>query len=337
MRRIAIVAAAAGLSWTLAACGGPGSPQASDAQRPAAPAVAAPVPTVEAPVVTPPPTSPSASAAAVVPAYPYDHELDAEIDPPAAPRAAAPRVVKPRPPAVPSPRRTAAAPAKPAPVATAKASRPLAPAKPSADLVVPRPGMANLRAAGWERADVLDQRSLRIHFTGVSACRVLDSVRVDYRQTTVVVTLYTGTDPRHTDRVCAAVAQDKAVDVALAKPLAGRKVLDGSKPTSPVQPVAGAVEVHPEPGAIDTRALAWDRVEKVGPRTVRVFYSSAMAPCAVLDRVKVGYAKDRITVTLVVGRDPAAAGRPCAAALRPVYVDVTLAQPIADRRIVDGA
>lgn len=340
MRRIASIVVAAGVAWTLAACGGPGTPQASDVQRPAIPAAApAPAPDpvgVATPLPTPTAFDSAVGAVRAPSSVPLDHELDAEIDPPAVPRAAAPRPARPRPSAVPAPVRTVAPAGKPVPTATAKA-RPPAPTKPSADLVVPRAGMRDVRAAGWERVDVLGQRSLRVHFTGVSACRVLDSVRVDYRPTTVVVTLYTGTDPRYTDRVCAAVAQEKAVDVALAKPLAGRKVLDGSKPASPEQPVAGTVEVRPKPGAVDTRELAWDRVEVVNARTLRVFYNSGVGPCTVLDRVKVGYAADRVTITLVVGRDPAAAGQACAAGLHPVYVDVPLAQPLADRRIVDGA
>ncbi|MGQ0846010.1 MAG: hypothetical protein ACT4QF_17945 [Sporichthyaceae bacterium] len=336
MKRVAGAVAALGVSWVLAGCGSLTPPLAAEL-RPSAPAE----PPGELAVQTP--AAPVTSRADV----PERHVEAVEVataSPSAAPPRPSPRPTEARIVVEAPPQRVSvpSASTRPSAKATARATRtPLPTRKPAPDLVRTRPGMTNIQSVPWERAEVRGPQRLRVHFvSGVSPCRFLDSVRVDYRPTAVVVTLYVGSDPKRADRVCAAVARDRAVDVSLAKPLDGRAILDGAKtlaPAIPRAPGSGAVEVHPKPGATATRTTSWTRAEATGPRTIRVFYNSGTAPCSVLDRVNVAYAADRVTVTLVVGRDRAAAGQACAMALRPVYVDVRLAEPLAGRRIVDGA
>jgi hypothetical protein len=212
------------------------------------------------------------------------------------------------------------------------------------EVITPRPGMRNPKPVRWERVEVLGERKLRVHYAaGVAPCNVLDSVRVDYRPATIVVTLYAGSDPKQTDRVCAAVADEKAVDVRLAKPLAGRKVVDGAAAAltppaaAPGRSTSEAMQVRPTPGAVQTRTTAWDRAEALGERTVRIWFTTGAPPCSVLDRVKVDYAADAVTITLITGRSRAAAGQACMTALRPAYVDVTLTEALAGRQIRDGS
>lgn len=345
MRRIAGATAALGLTWVLAGCGGGSDPLAS-APQPAAsspPAVVAaqpaldpsaalePSPALEprpalelSPSPTPSAPSPPEPAVAAETAAAPNSDLAATVAPSNVPRSAAPK------------------PASPSAGASVKKAPQPEPAKEEMpELVTARPGMRDPQPARWDRVQVLTQRTVRVHFTsGMAPCTVLDSVRVDYRPESVVVTLYTGSDPTQGDRVCAAVAREKAVDVRLAKPLDGRELLDGAKTTGgSVSGRSGSVagEVRPQPGAVSTRTTSWSRAEAIGARTVRVYYDSATPPCMVLDRAEVDYAADRVVITLITGRDKVAAGQACATALRPVFVDLRLAEPLAGRRIVDGS
>ncbi len=333
MRRLAGVVAAVGVSWVLAGCGGGAAPAASDVPA-AAPALA--------PAPAPAPSAPAEFTAVGPLAEPTGAPSALATFPPTSAPAAT-SVPVPADTAAPVPTRSASA-TRAAGQATATpgplkhAVTPTAP-----ELVTAKPGMRNVQPAHWERADVLGERKVRVLFTsGVAPCEVLDSVRVEYRPTIVVITLYTGSDPSQRDRVCAAVAEEKAVDVRLAKPLAGRTLVDGAAVDAREsarldEPGSGGVEVRPSPGAVDTRATAWDRAEMRDSRTVRIHFTSGTPPCMVLDRVKVDYASDRVTITLITGRDKAAAGQACTMSLHPAYVDVELDEPLANRRIVDGA
>lgn len=360
MRRLTAAATALGVSWVLAGCGAGDAPKA--AHVPSAPVpspvtltpmTSAPVPaTPAAPVGVANSAAPVASPVSTVPAPSTTSATSVDVSPPrgaATPSASGTsrphHIVT----AAPAPARSAPAARAPSPPTKRRTPTPTKPAKPKppkapkskADVVTARPGMNDPRPARWERVEVLTQRKLRVYFTsGVAPCDVLDSVRVDYRPDTVVVTLYTGSDPAHADRVCAAMASPKAVDVRLAKRLAGRTVVDGAQRPAAgpgATPTDAATQVSPTPDAVQTRPTSWDRAEELGKRTVRIYFTSGAAPCSVLSRVKVAYAADRVTITLITGRDRAAAGQACMTALRPVYVDVRLDEPLAGRRIVDGA
>lgn len=96
-------------------------------------------------------------------------------------------------------------------------------------IVQPRPGMANLRKTGWDRADILNDRAVRLHFvSGVEPCTVLNNVDVQYRSGDIVLTIFEGSDPARPGAACIQIAESKAVDVQLAEPINGRALTDGA-------------------------------------------------------------------------------------------------------------
>ena len=96
-------------------------------------------------------------------------------------------------------------------------------------IVSPRPGMENVQPLIWRRAEVLDERRVRIHFeSGVAPCSVLDRVEVAYSPSAITVRLLEGSDPAFRDAACILIAQFKAVDVILDEPVNGRPIADGS-------------------------------------------------------------------------------------------------------------
>jgi hypothetical protein len=130
-----------------------------------------------------------------------------------------------------SPGSTPVAPAPPAPAAPAPAPPPAAPDPPGYKpiAVTPRPGMADLHRVNWRRADVVNERMVRVHFeSGVAPCSVLDHVEVQYRPAEIAITLFEGHDPAMPDAVCIMIAQFKTVDVALDGPVNGRRLVDGA-------------------------------------------------------------------------------------------------------------
>jgi hypothetical protein len=90
--------------------------------------------------------------------------------------------------------------------------------------------MENVHPFTWRRAEVINDRLVRIHFeSGVAPCSVLDRVEVDYRPTEIAVGLFEGNDPAFQDAVCIMIAQFKAVDVALDQPVNGRPIVEGNR------------------------------------------------------------------------------------------------------------
>ena len=104
------------------------------------------------------------------------------------------------------------------------------PGEPTASPVVPTPGMAGVRARGWDTADVsADGLRLTISFvSGIEPCAVLDRVAVDYGDRAVTVTLYEGNDPDAGDVACIEIGVFKEVVVDLKEPLGDRRVRDGA-------------------------------------------------------------------------------------------------------------
>lgn len=83
--------------------------------------------------------------------------------------------------------------------------------------------------------------------------------------------------------------------------------------------------------------VSWRRAEILGERRVRLHYESGVAPCSVLDRVEVGYSASTITLTLYEGSDPAHPDVACIMIAQFKATDVTLAEPIGHRTLVDGS
>jgi hypothetical protein len=103
------------------------------------------------------------------------------------------------------------------------------PATPVASPVEPTPGMAGIRARGWDTADVAaDGRHVTISFvSGIEPCAVLDHIDVAYGAKAVTVTLYEGHDPDAGDVACIDIGVFKKVTVDLTEPLGDRSVTDG--------------------------------------------------------------------------------------------------------------
>lgn len=96
-------------------------------------------------------------------------------------------------------------------------------------MVTPRPGMDNVHPVNWRRAEVLDDRTVRIHYeSGIAPCSVLDRVEVDYRASEIAIGLFEGSDPAFKNAACIMIAQFKAVDVALQQPVNGRAIVEGN-------------------------------------------------------------------------------------------------------------
>jgi hypothetical protein len=102
--------------------------------------------------------------------------------------------------------------------------------EPVADPVTPTPGMAGVRARGWDSADVsANGRRVTIGFvSGVEPCAVLDHVAVDYGARVVTITLFEGHDPGVGDVACNDIGVFKSVTIDLTQPLDGRTVRDGA-------------------------------------------------------------------------------------------------------------
>ncbi len=99
------------------------------------------------------------------------------------------------------------------------------------EIVSPRPGMAEVHPVEWDKVRVgEDGRSVWLRWwSGVEPCHVLDRFEVQVGHRVVLVTLFEGRAPGKEDVVCPEVALLKEVEVTLAEPLDGRRVVDGAK------------------------------------------------------------------------------------------------------------
>lgn len=103
-------------------------------------------------------------------------------------------------------------------------------------------------------------------------------------------------------------------------------------PTGP-QP-DDAARLHPD--AVDRRRLPWNRVEVLGPRTLRVHLVLGAPPCSVLAAVEVDETPQQVRIATFEGREP---GADCDGPVPPLgaprHLDVTLDDPLDGREIVD--
>jgi len=107
---------------------------------------------------------------------------------------------------------------------------------------------------------------------------------------------------------------------------------------TPVSPgPSGAPQVVvPRPGMIDPKPSQWDRaVPSSDGRSVTVYFWSA--PCDGLDRVDTRATPGKVTITLLVGANPAAAQGPCLQVAVYRAVRVHLPAPLGGAKLVDGA
>ena len=88
----------------------------------------------------------------------------------------------------------------------------------------------------------------------------------------------------------------------------------------------------------DVRPIPWQDVKVIdgGTRLIVIYYSG-VEPCNVLDRVEVTEASDRVEVAIYEGSDPRGGDVACIELAEKKGVEVTLEDPLGDRKVVDGA
>jgi hypothetical protein len=95
--------------------------------------------------------------------------------------------------------------------------------------------------------------------------------------------------------------------------------------------------VEPTPGMVNVFPRPFDSWTTVDGDSLHIDFWSGVAPCSVLDRVDVTYGADAVTITLFEGADPSAGDVACIAIAELKRVVVTLAEPLGDRSVIDGA
>jgi predicted small secreted protein len=115
------------------------------------------------------------------------------------------------------------------PVTNTPGDDPTGPVKGGAQKVEPNPDAVDARPHIFEKAKVLDERTLRFSFYQcVAPCSSLQRVDVEYGTETIGVTLHVGHELTDEDVACIEIAVYNYVDVALDEPIDGRKIVDGA-------------------------------------------------------------------------------------------------------------
>jgi hypothetical protein len=113
-------------------------------------------------------------------------------------------------------------------------------------------------------------------------------------------------------------------------------IVSGPVPPAPAGSPARPRIVAATPGLIQVRPAGWVRAHpRANGRQVLLDYWAT--PCTGVDHIDVHYEEDRVVLTRYEGVDPQQAGRPCTQLAEYRAVSVDLDQPIAGRRLVDGA
>ncbi|GAA3247478.1 hypothetical protein [Nonomuraea helvata] len=110
--------------------------------------------------------------------------------------------------------------------------------------------------------------------------------------------------------------------------------------TNPVTttPTKGPEVTKPTGNAINVHKVRWTKAKPVAKgRQIQLTWWSGVAPCTVLDRVKVKETAKRVTITLYEGTSPKARNVSCIMIAIQKTTTVKLKQPIGKRKIVDGA
>lgn len=105
-------------------------------------------------------------------------------------------------------------------------------------------------------------------------------------------------------------------------------------PSSP-EPKPTPLLVTPRGGLVDVRPNPFDKVIVLDERTLEVRFWGGVEECYGVHRVDVEYADTEVTVTVYQGRVPTA--EVCIEIAVLTAVRVVLDEPLAGRRIVDGA
>jgi hypothetical protein len=148
-------------------------------------------------------------------------------------------------------------------------------------------------------------------------------------------------------RIVIAAASSLVLLAACGRPPGEDGAASGGRPDdvvvhtpSPGEPIAGSGKaklVTPQLDAGLVRPSNWEKVVTKDPNTLEVFYWGGVAPCSVLDHVKVDYGEARVAVTLFEGSDLDAGRVVCPEMAVYKKVVVQLDEPLDGRRIVDGS
>jgi hypothetical protein len=107
---------------------------------------------------------------------------------------------------------------------------------------------------------------------------------------------------------------------------------DGSNRQGPryrlVVPRSGMADVHP---------IRWQSARPLDARSLMIRFTSGVEPCYVLDHVDIEYGTEHVAVTLFEGHDPKVENVACIEIAELKRVRVELAEPLGNRRVVDGA
>ncbi|MEV6036187.1 hypothetical protein AB0L65_33875 [Nonomuraea sp. NPDC052116] len=115
---------------------------------------------------------------------------------------------------------------------------------------------------------------------------------------------------------------------AVAEPVTTTPTKSPEKGPQPVKPTGNAINVH---------KVRWTKARAVSKRKVQLTWWSGVAPCTVLDRVKVKESPKFVTVTLYEGTAPKARNVSCIMIAIEKTTTITLKKPIGKRKIVDGS
>ncbi len=137
---------------------------------------------------------------------------------------------------------------------------------------------------------------------------------------------------------CGEPAADSASPGSPDEPTSTTAPTTPPSPAPSTSPSDNVQVVTPKPGTIKPRAIAWQEA-KAGPdgRSVRIFFTSGVEPCHVLDHVKVNYLAERIIVTIYEGTGRDSLNQACIEIAVFKAVDVRLDQPVGKRTFGDGA
>ncbi|MEO3869693.1 hypothetical protein ABGB18_12755 [Nonomuraea sp. B12E4] len=103
-------------------------------------------------------------------------------------------------------------------------------------------------------------------------------------------------------------------------------------------PTKGPEPVKPTGNAINVHKTRWTKATPVAKgRQVKLTWWSGVAPCTVLDEVKVKETAKRVTITLYEGTSPKAKNVSCIMIAVEKTTTVKLKKALGKRKLVDGA
>ncbi|HEX4817257.1 MAG TPA: hypothetical protein VFV66_31330 [Nonomuraea sp.] len=134
---------------------------------------------------------------------------------------------------------------------------------------------------------------------------------------------------------CATAPPDRQAGGPAASPTASAPATVTPVTTAPTK---GPQPVKPTGDAVNVRKVRWTKARPVAKgRQIQLTWWSGVAPCTVLDRVKVKETAKRVTITLYEGASPKAKNVSCIMIAIEKTTTVKLRKALGKRKLVDGA